>query len=164
MSTYAMCLLFAALSATESDTCNQFYSNSSISMWLSIAFVLVALCYSAMKANLLGRLCRGSTGPDSENTALLGNVNSNGNNYGSDDSPRLTTQQKKQNTIYFHWILMLAGCEMAMLFTDWDNGSGGVYTKGIISQWVFLACQWVGTLCFWRSLFVFYKESRTIQK
>ena len=237
MSTYAMFLLYAALSATESDTCNEFYSDSSTSMWLGIAFVLLALCYSAMKADLLGGavdmtgisccgLCPGSTDPDSENAALLGNVNSNDSNYNEnagldnsnyddaasksdlkregkdkdkaatsadnngdvalnvgeendensseskkkdgddsdDDSPKLTTKQKKQNTIYFHFILMLAGCYMAMLFTDWGDSSGGIHTTGKISQWANMACQWVSMLLFWQSLFIFYKESRTIEE
>ena len=217
MSTYAMFLLYSALSAQES--CNKWYSDTSASMWIGIVFTLLALCYSAMKADLLGGavdmtgvsccgLCPGSTDDENEKSALLASVNNNESNYdenaglGSsnyddavdgednkeknvkldvetndekesknenenekrdvdeDDSPELTIKQKKQNTIYFHFILMLAACYLSMLFTDWGNSTGGIVTTGKISAWANMACQWVSMLLFWQSLIVFAREQR----
>lgn len=218
MSTYAMFLLYSSMSAT--DHCNKYYSDTSAAMWIGIVFTLFALCYSAMKADLLGGavdmtgvsccgLCPGyNQVDDNENSSLLKSVNNDESNYNEnaglgatnyddaatkdelkkekekesndlekgendekeesskdkkedeDDCPELTTKQKKQNTIYFHFILMLASCYLAMLFTDWGDSTSGIKTSGRISAWANIACQWLSMLLFWQSLFIFARERR----
>ena len=54
MSFYGMFLLYNGLSSEEDEKCNPYYKSDVGSMWLGILFTLISLCYSAMKADLLG--------------------------------------------------------------------------------------------------------------
>lgn len=72
-------------------------------------------------------------------------------------------EQEKQikNSVFFHMILCLTACYMAMLFTDWGTSSD-ISTLGDVSAWVNIGVQWVSMLLFWQSLYVYYKEVRAL--
>jgi len=202
ISLYATYLLYAALSA--SHTCNAFPSANQAAQWLGYIFTLLALCYAAFNADLLGDavditgisccgLCPGNSesepllddakeenisvkvSEDNTNTEQASKDNKNNNeksNYEDDKeenkeqddgSKKLTTQEKRKNTIYFHLILCLAACYMAMLLTDWGT-SNKLTTQGKISEWVNIVVQWISIAAFWQSLLMYYRALKAQQE
>ena len=229
MSFYAMFLLYNAMSSEKTLDCNPYYKSDSGSKWLGIMFTLITLCYSAMKADLLGGAvdmsgvsccgcCPGYDNTNRKDSIFLESVNNgnngNGNNGGNnnnesnydenagvsdgsnyeekvkkqnevtvkltgdataaskasgdddddDDKPKLSKRQKKKNTIYFHLIMMLASCYMAMLFTDWGASTDGIETTGMMTAWANMGCQWASMLLFWQTLAIYRRENRNTEE
>lgn len=73
----------------------------------------------------------------------------------SEDDVQLSANEKMQarkQNVYFHSIMTLAACYMAMLFTNWGTNTDTVSKSGKISLWVNLVTQWVTFVLFWQTL------------
>eukprot|EP00485_Elphidium_margaritaceum_P020908 CAMPEP_0202715256 /NCGR_PEP_ID=MMETSP1385-20130828/87423_1 /ASSEMBLY_ACC=CAM_ASM_000861 /TAXON_ID=933848 /ORGANISM="Elphidium margaritaceum" /LENGTH=471 /DNA_ID=CAMNT_0049376429 /DNA_START=41 /DNA_END=1456 /DNA_ORIENTATION=+ len=58
---------------------------------------------------------------------------------------------QQHSNVFFHFVLMLCSCYMAMLFSNWANGEEFA-TTGQTSMWVNMATQWATALLFWWTL------------
>merc|ERR1711902_252395 len=60
-------------------------------------------------------------------------------------------QVQKISNVYFHFVMMLAACYMAMLFSNWGNGTE-LKATGNASMWVNIASQYATAILFWWTL------------
>eukprot|EP00484_Ammonia_sp_Unknown_P001494 CAMPEP_0197020458 /NCGR_PEP_ID=MMETSP1384-20130603/1241_1 /TAXON_ID=29189 /ORGANISM="Ammonia sp." /LENGTH=449 /DNA_ID=CAMNT_0042448083 /DNA_START=37 /DNA_END=1383 /DNA_ORIENTATION=+ len=56
-------------------------------------------------------------------------------------------KEQKRSNVFFHFVMMLCSCYMAMLFTNW--GSGQFTTSGKASMWVNIVSQYATAILFW---------------
>merc|ERR1712154_133029 len=60
-------------------------------------------------------------------------------------------QVQKISNVYFHFVMMLAACYMAMLFSNWGTGST-LQTTGQTTMWVNIVSQYAAAILFWWTL------------
>jgi len=181
VSFYCTFLCFAALQSDDDDTCNVWAGQrDSASLWIGYMVTFVAIFYAAVRADRLGLLWDVEDDEESMERPLLDGADkskdvekgddksvdgdivadSNYNDVASDDGKKqepaeeTQTQSKQAQRIsnsLFHFIMMLAACYMAMLFSNWGTGST-LQTTGKTTMWVNIVSQYAAAILFWWTL------------
>ena len=68
------------------------------------------------------------------------------------DEKMPSKQVQRISNVYFHIVMMLAACYMAMLFSNWGTNSDNLTTTGKASMWVNIVSQYMTAFLFWWTL------------
>jgi len=63
----------------------------------------------------------------------------------------LRPEGQRLSNIYFHSVMLMASCYVAMLMTSWGTGAT-ISTTGATSMYVNIVCQYITALMYWWSL------------
>merc|ERR1712241_1495456 len=146
-----------------------------------MGITFLAIFYAAVRADQIGILWEGESEEDMEQPLLsendkksakdleMGNddiLNDADSNYNDDDDDEDKDKKKaedesdevlpskqvqKISNVYFHFVMMLAACYMAMLFSNWGTGTE-LKTTGKSSMYVNIISQYATALLFWWTL------------
>merc|ERR1712154_336151 len=86
--------------------------------------------------------------------SMLSNKESNYNDVEDENQaagPEMTRDGMRLSNSYFHLVMTMASCYVAMLLTSWGTGAT-LSTTGETSMYVNIACEYVTALLFWWTL------------
>jgi len=175
VSFYVSFLCFAALQADDDKTCNVWAgSNDTASLWIGFILTFLAIFGAALRADKMGLLVDGDDRKDSvidmsqpllteeaassdskKKDVESGDVDAS--NYDDADIESQSGSKAegddggKAANLYFHLVMTLAACYMAMCLTSWGTGST-LETTGKTSMIVNVVCQYATALLFWWTL------------